>query len=852
MALLVWGGTVAVPGSAQQARAADSVTIPASDRYDRSSTYRWLFGEGYRELWGTPIRVPVLDLATFDGGLVADELGGGNATLSLRFDAADGSRYVFRTVDKQPRNMPDLIEDTPIAKDVAWDRTASTHPAANVAHAPFYDAVGVIHEEDSRLYVLPDDERLGEWRELMAGRLGVLSRHPAKDPELVPEYQPGAIAIADSDSLILWIKRRPSERVHPTQYLTARLVDMLLNNWDRHPGNWKWARLREGGPWHPISRDMDNVFVSQDGLLPELARHMTPKAVTFDSTFPALRSLVYKGGIIDRRVLMGTPREAFDSIARFVRDRITDEVIAASMARMPREYASSWPSLTGKLQARRDSLPAVADRWFLWINEVADIHGTDVAERATITRVDDQTVRVEIAEGAGSPYFDRRFRAGETREIRLYLHGGDDHAIIRGDVARSIPLRIIGGNGRNVLVDSSRVGGGAEARLHDVGDIDDVEYGVDTVWNRRALVMSPEGQSIPLKDFGRGGGPLVDVSSNRDMGLMPELGWAWERYGFRQHPYATRVELEGRYSFRNDGWAAELRTDHRLADSRLHYRVHAGFSQLALLNYHGLGNSTPRTPGVPVGERSPRDGFFAVQQDQWLLHPALAYGLGEDTEIRLGPLVQHTVSEGPAGGYLETTQPYGAGSFTEGGLRAAFVHDTREGGSSHPTGGALFDVRADWFPAMFDVRESFGAVRATLGGFLTLPLPLDPYVGLRVTGQKVFGDFPFHEAAFIGGRSGGVRILDPQRYAGDAALAAKASLRVPLLTIPFLVPLETGAFVEQEVGRVYVDGASPDGWHNAFGAGFWVGFRSIRLTIRLVETNESGRPAPPEPLVGID
>ena len=39
--------------------------------------------------------------------------------------------------------------------------------------------------------------------------------------------------------------------------------------------------------------------------------------------------------------------------------------------------------------------------------------------------------------------------AAETREIRVYLHGGNDTALVTGDVDTSIPVRIIGGNGSN-------------------------------------------------------------------------------------------------------------------------------------------------------------------------------------------------------------------------------------------------------------------------------------------------------------------------------------------------------------------------------------------------------------------
>ena len=45
----------------------------------------------------------------------------------------------------------------------------------------------------------------------------------------------------------------------------------------------------------------------------------------------------------------------------------------------------------------------------------------------------------------------------ETSEVRVYLHGGGDSAIVRGSGERGIKLRLIGGKGDNQLVDSSHV-----------------------------------------------------------------------------------------------------------------------------------------------------------------------------------------------------------------------------------------------------------------------------------------------------------------------------------------------------------------------------------------------------------
>ena len=44
-------------------RARDSVTLRASDKYEKGGLHRFLFGDNYRDIWNTPVKVPVLDLA---------------------------------------------------------------------------------------------------------------------------------------------------------------------------------------------------------------------------------------------------------------------------------------------------------------------------------------------------------------------------------------------------------------------------------------------------------------------------------------------------------------------------------------------------------------------------------------------------------------------------------------------------------------------------------------------------------------------------------------------------------------------------------------------------------------------
>jgi len=154
-------------------------------------------------------------------------------------------------------------------------------------------------------------------------------------------------------------------------------------------------------------------------------------------------------------------------------------------------------------------------------------------------------------------------------------------------------------------------------------------------------------------------------------------------------------------------------------------------------------------------------------------------------------------------------------------LRLGLVYDLRDPAEA-PRNGMRFDFAATAYPAIGDVDKAFGVLSAGTAIHYTTPIPLHPILILRVNAKKLLGEFPFHESAFIGG-SGSVRTLELQRYAGDASLGGTSELRFPLGRVPLILPLDLGIYGFADAGRVFVEGASPGGWHTGSGVGFWVG-----------------------------
>ena len=387
----------------------ESVTVAAGARYQAGSLYRWLAGGAYRDLWATPIRVPVLDWQTYFGGLHPTKEGGGMQTKSLRLETADGTEYVFRLSDKGATGAPEGLQHTPVGR-FYQDQVSAEHPAAAEISAPILEAAGVLHPT-AVLVVMPDDSALGKFRADFAGRLGMIEEYP-NVPKGVAGFA-GATKIIDSPELLLLLNKNPKEHVDARAFLTARLTDFLINDNDRHSGQWKWARL-ESGPktqWQPIARDRDHAFVSYGGMLLRLAAMGRSSLISFGNA-PNVVGLTQPRDF-DARLLAGLEKPVWDSIALAVQAHVTDAVIDDAARTMPIEYQMSSAKLKAVLTKRRGALPKAAVEYYRLLAARIEVHGTDSADHAIVTRKSDGVVDVRL-ESAGHVFFARSFDAHET------------------------------------------------------------------------------------------------------------------------------------------------------------------------------------------------------------------------------------------------------------------------------------------------------------------------------------------------------------------------------------------------------------------------------------------------------
>ena len=819
-------------------------TLRASDQYGAGSLHRLMLGSNYRDLWSAPMTVPFLNLTTFSGGVLPTKTGGGAQTKTLHFVTRTEQEWVFRPVYKAL--LMDLagFEGT-VIEAAMIDGLSASHPLAPLIAPAFLDAAGIPHASPI-LVVMPDDERLGKFRKDFAGMLGMIEEYP-NVPDDAPGFA-GALKIIDSENLLKRLNEDPTERIDARALLRARLIDLLLNDNDRHPDQWKWARMTadSASPWVPIPRDRDKVLVSYEGKLLKLVRIVKPELVTFAGTYPNVPALFQNASELDRRLLGGLDKQVWDSVTASLTRIITDSVINSAFRSMPAPYQASVSDLTTKLRSRRDLLPVAANKYYRKLFAVQDIHATDAAERATIEHSSDGAVTIRLQSGTALPHLVRHFDPAVTKEIRLYLHEGADTTVVSGDGRTGILVRVIGGNGENVVIDSSSTRDrGSLTRSYDVGRVKDVRYPTDSfkshkVFNRRPLLPA-YGQLLPAqRDYGKSIRPTFGIKTGRDLGFVPQVGLVRTLYGFRTIPYQSRVALQVGYSSSVNGFGIALDTDHRFEESAFHVLTESAMSQLEVGRFFGFGNDAL--------DRD--DPFHDVSQTQWTFRPALAWAIGPASDVSLGPIVRYTQTDSIAGRLLSEEQPYGFSRFGQAGLKLSFNYDSRLAavtagpvgiaGSAPWQSAIITEVGASAYPAVWDAAGAYTRVGAVAIAHIALPILTNPLLALRGGVEKLWGDFPYFDAAFLGG-SHSLRTAPRQRFAGDAALHGSAELRLPLVSFPFILPMNIGALGFAEAGRVFVDGQSPTGWHTGVAAGLWLGVLSPGTSITVMASNRVER-----------
>jgi len=422
---------------------ADSVTTTPGRTYPAGKLRRLFAGDLNRQLWGLPVRLPVVDLDKVGGGLTPTELIGGKQTVGLRFTGGKGLEYDFRPVVKNAAPvLPRWVRAKWILSALD-DQMAAQFPLGAVVVSKLQEAAGIAAPRPIPV-VMPNEPSLGRYRPVFAGRVGLLSVRANERSGDRPGFA-GYRRIVGGDEVLDSLSTDPESSIDDKYYLKIRLIDMLVGDWDRHESQWRWGRSRMKGKtlWRPIPEDRDWAFARVDGAVGTLSRWLLPRYVGFSDQLPPVERLAESAERIDHRVLNRLDRNDFVAVARELVAALPDSVIESAVAVLPRPYFElEHDRLVRALEARRDKLPAYAEVFYRLLARTLHVHGADHSRDVVVFEpIDTRLVRMQVrtAGHAGPPRFERIVDTRDTRVVKVFIDPAQDQVI----GAEDLPFRVV-------------------------------------------------------------------------------------------------------------------------------------------------------------------------------------------------------------------------------------------------------------------------------------------------------------------------------------------------------------------------------------------------------------------------
>lgn len=831
--------------------------VIAGKDYDADSFRRLIAGNLWRDLWITPFKASLLNLSNYADGLTPTKTGGGMQTKTLHFNGNDGRRYKFRSIDKDPsRSLPVDLRETFIAEELQ-DQVPVQNPVSSIIVAPLMNAVEILNAKPE-LYILPDDERLGPFRDEFKDMLGTIVENP-------DDYDDSELNFAESDKIVSTFKlfdrleKDHNESVHAAEYLKARLFDILIGDRDRHAGQWKWAGYKDDGKkrWKPIPEDRDFAFPLYDGLVPLIMRLAMTSIVHFDYEMPSMFDMTWEGRHLDRRLLGSLTKEKWDSVAVYMMNNLDDDVIEKSVREMPSElFEVRGREIIDKLISRRNQLKQASDEFYELSNMYVDIYGSNKREFVEVLRVNSKHTMVsmfklksEFPDKKGELLFERTFDHSVTKEIRIHLLGGDDEVIVKGKVEDGIRIIVDGGDGKDYFVDSSEVWVkllnflpvktiASKTEFYDSGKKSGFIIGQSTYINTKKWVEpeSPELKYEPVienrfRDFSL----LIPFDLDPDYGLILGGGGTFNFYDYRIEPYSHRYGFTASYATKTESFEFIGEGDFNKLVEGINVNLYFQVTGFELNRFYGLGNENA------FDDILEDDGLYNVKQRKFFVRSLFGFPLFLNTALSFGLSYERSVISANEYSLINNESFKGKGIHSNIGFLSRLKYDTRDNIESSYSG-QMLDISVEQAPSFLNFNSTFGKLYIDGRTFFTSHIITRETLAMKLSGQYVWGNFPFYKYAYIGGKST-LRGLPRNLFIGDLSVSVQTDLRILLDKIKIFVPAEIGVTAINDFGRVFLEDEKSKKWHSAHGGGIWLSVldRLFTASLSLVKSKEDLR-----------
>jgi len=826
--------TDTMPATAPLFSYGDSVLAPASLQYRRSGILRRsLLGDNYRAEWSTPVMFKEFDIKTEKGGFKVLNRGGGKQTKSLTLQDKNGEEWALRTMDKDAEMiLPENLRNGPV-EEIVQDMISASHPYAPLMVPTLAKAVNV-RQASPEVFFVPDDPALGAYRRLFANRICFLER---KDPV------PASVKTRSTSKVINTMIEEQDHLVDQRAVLKARILDIMIADFDRHMDQWKWAVTDTGigKLYKPIAKDRDQAFFYSDGQIMEWAtRKRLPMLRGFRPKMERINQLGFASRNFDRFFLNGLDENDWKLTLEKFNSQMNDSIIDVAVRKLPKEiYPISGPAIASTLKSRSANLDKSVMKYYKFLSREVNITGSNKHELFKVIGTDSGTlVKVYAKEPESDTsllVYNRLFNPKETKEIRLYGFNGNDKFQISGK--KGMRVRLIGGKG----LDTFSIDGRTKTLVYDVeSEANYLSPGLRTK-DRRSNNPSVNAYSVNEYEYGVMRFPRVNLGFNVEDGLLLGVGFWIRTHGFRAAPYKSDNKLTTLVSAFNEAYNIRYRGEFNHLFRKYDFVLNGDYYNPVLTNFFGLGNETSRDPNFSMRHYRVRYKYFAG--DVQLRKRLFANKLG----LAIGPSYYHywmrekdnknKILEHPENVGLDSSSIYGVKTYAGGRLDIDVNNQNNE---FYPTRGVDWNTQLRYYTGINNNSTPLWRFQSDMTVYASLADYEKTLVIIKFGGGHIFSDnFEYFQALNLGANNF-LRGFRKNRFSGRSLAYASAELRYKLFTVrSAILPGSFGVVGFDDIGRVWMPGENSNKWHNAFGGGvFYLPFDLVSIAATLARSDE--------------
>jgi hypothetical protein len=477
----------------------DSIWVSASSKYQKGFIHHLFFGNHYRKLWATPIKVEIFNRDTLKGGLTPIKMGGNLESQNLRLVDKEGKEYMLRLLIKDPSKATPEFFQRGVKGEIIRDQNSAANPYAAIIIPYLAEGLGLYHCFPKLVYI-PKDSNLEEYSPEFVNSLAVLEERPTMDSK--NDFGLGKpTKVVSTKAVLKDIYAHQNAKVDQKLFLKCRLFDMLISDWGRHEDQWRWAGYKMGDQivYEPIPRDRDHAFYKfNDGLFPWLMVHTFQKKFqSFDKSYHNVKGLNLSASFIDHRFLNSVSQNDWIGITNSIQKELTDTIIEQAVKQWPVEIYKDWgPYTASVLKARRNRLFKASFKYYKILNKEVLIPGTDQNEIFVVKRLSNQQTSVLVlAEESAYVSYNSRYEYSDTLYYKVFDHritkkisliglDGSDVFIVEGEQKKGIEVNLIGGEDTDIYFDRSKVSGLSKKTLV----VDEVELSNSQIGEETEIV----------------------------------------------------------------------------------------------------------------------------------------------------------------------------------------------------------------------------------------------------------------------------------------------------------------------------------------------------------------------------